>query len=49
MRRSRNPVGDFNTRGMEKCPYCGGYEPTARINSHMDSCVKNPVNKEVDD
>jgi hypothetical protein len=44
MRRSRNPVGEFNTAGQDKCPHCGDYFPSAWAASHIDSCTKNPKN-----
>lgn len=43
--RSRNPVGDFNTAGQDKCPHCGGWFPSAWVLSHIDSCASNPKNK----
>jgi hypothetical protein len=51
MRWSRNPVGEFNTRGQDKCTHCGDYFPSAWIVSHIDSCPKNPKNitKETDE
>jgi len=42
--RSRNPVGDFNTRGQDKCPHCGDYFPSAWAASHVSGCPKNPAN-----
>jgi hypothetical protein len=43
--RSRNPVGDFNTRGQDKCQHCSDYFPEAWVQSHRDSCHKNPANQ----
>lgn len=40
-----NPIGDFNTRGLTKCPYCGGYIPDAVIDGHMGQCTSNPANQ----
>lgn len=44
-----NPVGDFNTYGQSKCPYCGDYMPTAWIANHMSMCESNPSNQVEDD
>jgi hypothetical protein len=40
--RSRNPVGDFNTAGQGKCQHCGDWFPEAWVQSHRDSCARNP-------
>lgn len=40
------PEGDFNTRGQNKCPYCGDWFPEAWVLSHMDKCPNNPAKKE---
>lgn len=45
MARSRDPVGDFNTRGQEKCPHCGDYFPESWAANHVDSCPRNPANR----
>lgn len=44
-----NPVGDFNTQGRTKCPYCGGYIPDAAVHSHMAGCTSNPANQTEED
>jgi hypothetical protein len=46
-RTSRNPVGDFNTQGQDKCPYCGDHFPEAWSINHINTCHKKP--KEDDD
>lgn len=46
MARDRNPVGDFNTAGQEKCWHCGDHFPEAWIFSHAEKCPDNPGNKE---
>lgn len=45
-RWGRDPVGDFNTQGQDKCPYCGDYFPEAWSMNHINGCDKNPANKE---
>lgn len=45
MPRSRNPEGEFNTRGQTKCRHCGDYFPDAWVNSHVGGCPKNPANQ----
>lgn len=45
MARSRNPVGDFNTAGQDKCPHCGDYFPENWSLSHINGCAKNPANQ----
>lgn len=41
----RDPLGEFNTRGLEKCPHCSDYKPERTIDSHMESCASNPANQ----
>jgi len=41
----RNPVGDFNTSGQDKCWHCGDYFPSAWIMDHAAKCAKNPDNQ----
>jgi hypothetical protein len=43
---SRNPVGDFNAQGQEKCVDCGNYYPEA-WGAHGRTCPNAP--KEDDD
>lgn len=42
MRWSRNPVGEFNTAGQDKCPHCGDYFPSNWAASHIASCPSKP-------
>jgi hypothetical protein len=44
MPRSRNPEGDFNTRGQDKCPHCSDYFPSSWVVGHVAGCAKNPAN-----
>lgn len=44
----KDPVGEFNTRGQEKCPHCGDYFPEAWVLSHISGCDKNPDNKKTE-
>ena len=44
-----NPVGEFNTRGQDKCPHCGDYYPSAWVVGHINGCAKNPANQTTDD
>lgn len=45
---SRNPVGDFNTQGMAKCPRCGDYYPKG-WGDHGSECTKPPEEDEDDE
>lgn len=46
---AKNPVGDFNTSGQTKCPYCGSYFPSAWVVNHMNMCDNNPANQVEDE
>lgn len=41
----RDPLGEFNTAGLEKCPHCSDYKPERTIYAHMTNCTKNPANQ----
>lgn len=41
----RDPLGEFNTAGLEKCPYCFDYKPERTIYAHMQACSDNPANQ----
>lgn len=45
---SRNPIGDFNTQGQEKCHRCGDYYPE-RWPSHGRECRNPEVSQEDDE
>lgn len=44
----KNPVGEFYTRGQDKCPHCGDYFPERWVVDHIKKCKENPENKNED-
>lgn len=42
-----NPVGEFNTRGQDKCPHCGDYFPENWSLKHINGCASNPASAPV--